>query len=105
MPKDGVPNMFKKGAEKKKRMAVERPKKTRKHKHVPVVVADEELREYNRAVDEAQAANAAPAAKAAKKAADDAAELGQRHGGRRTRRTRRTRRHRALRNPTRRALK
>jgi len=100
MPKDGVPNMFKKGAEKKKRMAVERPKKTRKHKHVPVVIADEELREYNREVDRQQAAKAAPAAKAAKKAADDAAELGQRHGGRRTRRRRR-----ALRNPTRRALK
>ena len=94
MPKDGVPNMFKKGAEKKKRMAVERPKKTRKHKHVPVVVADEELREYNRAVDRQQAA------KAADKATDDAAEDEQRHGGRRTRRRRRV-----LRNPTRRALK
>ena len=86
--------MFKKGAEKKKRMAVERPKKTRKHKHVPVVVADEELREYNREVDRQQAA------KAADKATDDAAEDEQRHGGRRTRRRRRV-----LRNPTRRALK
>jgi hypothetical protein len=93
--------MFKKGAEKKKRMAVERPKKTRKHKHVPVVVADEELREYNREVDRQQAAKAAK--KTADKATDDAAEDEQRHGGRRTRRTRRTRR--VLRNPTRRALK
>ena len=93
--------MFKKAAEKKKRMAVERPKKTRKHKHVRVVVADEELREYNREVDRQQAAKAAK--KAADKATDDAAEDEQRHGGRRTRRTRRTRR--VLRNPTRRALK
>ena len=94
MPKDGVPNMFKKAAEKKKRMAVERPKKTRKHKHVRVVVADEELREYNREVDRQQAA---------KKAADEAQDKARGTGGRRTRRTRRTRR--VLRNPTRRALK
>jgi hypothetical protein len=86
--------MFKKAAEKKKRMAVERPKKTRKHKHVRVVVADEELREYNREVDRQQAA---------KKAADEAQDKARGTGGRRTRRTRRTRR--VLRNPTRRALK
>jgi len=115
MPKDGVPNMFKKGAEKTKRMkeklAAKTPKRTHKKKHHVTRVRDEELHEHNTAVTAAEQHRLA-----AEKEANDNQDKARGTGGRR-RRTVRTirmkkgeylREHhhlfRVLRNPTRRAL-
>jgi len=111
MPKDGVPNMFKKGAEKTKRMkeklAAKTPKRTHKKKHHVTRVRYD----HDTTVTEAEQHRLA-----AEKEANDNQDKARGTGGRR-RRTVRTirmkkgeylREHhhlfRVLRNPTRRAL-
>jgi len=109
MPKDGVPNMFKKGAEKTRRMkeklAAKKPKKTRKHKHRPVVVVE-------RRATAAELTAAEKERLEKEQAANEAQDKARGTGGRRTIRMKKgeyLREHhhlfRVLRNPTRRALK
>ena len=111
MPKDGVPNMFKKGAEKTRRMkeklAAKKPKKTRKHKHRPVVVVERRVRAAELTAAEKERLEN-------EQAANEAQDKDRRTGGRRTIRTIRMKKgeylrehhhlFRVLRNPTRRAL-
>ena len=89
--------MFKKGAEKTRRMkeklAAKKPKKTRKHKHRPVVVVERRVRAAELTAAEKERLEK-------EQAANEAQDKDRGTGGRRTIRTRRV-----LRNPTRRALK